>query len=375
MNKKVFIKITVITLLIFTVFSGFGCTKKDDVIKMGAVFPLTGSMAPYGISIRQGIDLALEEINAAGGINGKKLEIIYEDSQGDPKTGVSAFNKLHMIDKVPLVFGSLTGVILAIQPEADKNDVVLINTSAISPLINEKADNFLFNFVVNSEPESIFMAEEFQDKYPNEKIAVFHGNTPPHIYAIDIFTQNLSQLGNSNYFTESYEMNTTDFRVQLDRIKRSGAKYGYLLAVSNKEFADILKQSKELNLNIQWFSIAGIESRETVDLAREAADGVIYSYPKIIDDALYSNFQRVYNEKHNAFADVLTVSSYDTVHLISAIIKEYGDAGLDIQNGLRSISNYYGIFGKYKLSNTGKQFVDRELIWKTIENGEFKIME
>jgi branched-chain amino acid transport system substrate-binding protein len=362
----------VIVILSFIFLS---CQNRQDIVKVGAILPLTGNMAPYGLSVKRGIDLAVEEVNASGGINGRRLEIVYEDSKSDPRTGVSAFNKLHMIDRVPLVFGSLTGVILAILPEVDRNNVVMINTSAISPLINERAENFLFNLVVNGETEAMFMAKEFNSRFPDETIAVFYGNVPPNIYTANVFTRSLDQLGNSNYFTESYESDATDFRVQLDRIRRSGARYGYLLAVTNKEFADILRQTRELNLDIQWFSISGIESRETIELAGETANGVIYSYPKIINDTLHSNFQAKYRERHSAWADILTVMSYEAVPLISTVMNRYGTTGLDIQKGLRFIDDFYGIFGNFRLSNTGRQFVDRELVWKTIKDGQFKILE
>jgi len=375
MSKKVIITVIVILIIAIGIYIAVNNSKASDVIKIGAVFPLTGSMAPYGISIQQGIDIALEEINATDGINGQRLEIIYEDSQGDPKAGVSAFNKLQMIDKVPLVFGSLTSVVLAIQPEADNNQVVLVNTSAISPLINDKSDNFLFNLVMNSAAEAVVMAEKFQSLYPNEKIAVFHVNNPSTTYTMDIFIQTLAKLGNTNVFRESFEIETSDFRVHLDRIRRSGAKYCYMFAFANKEFVDIFRQSRELNLNIQWFSISSFENREMLELAGSTANGVIYSYPKIVDENLYDDFQQKYIGRYGGIPDILTVNSYDTVLLIAEVMKRYGTSGPDIQRGLRSIKDYYGAFGNFKLSDSGKQFVIREYIWKTIQDGEFNIID
>jgi len=375
MKKTNYIIIGVVAVIVVGLFV-VGMNKKEgDAIKIGAVLPLTGNMAPYGVSIQQGINIALEEINASKGINGRKLEMIYEDSQGDPKTGVSAFNKLQMIDNVPLVFGSLTNVVLAVQPEADKNQVVLINSSAISPLINEKSEDFLFNLVMNSVTEVTAMAEKFYNQYPNEKIAVFHVNNPSTTYAMDMFVQTLTKLGNPNIIRESFEIETSDFRVHLDRIRKSGAKFGYVIAFTNKEFADIFRQTKELNIDIQWFTLSTFESKETVELAGAAADGVIYSYPKVVDENLHSNFQKKYSERFNSIPDILTVNSYDMALLIAEVMKRYGTSGPDIQKGLRSIDNYYGVFGKFRLSDSGKQYVIRDYIWKTIEDGIFKAVE
>jgi branched-chain amino acid transport system substrate-binding protein len=373
MKKKLCIAVIIIAIVVIGVVVVVGISNmgKRDVIRIGAVLPLTGPMAPYAESIMQGMDIAAEEINASGGINGQTLDIIYEDSQGDPRTGVSAFNKLNLVDKVPLIFSSMTGVILAIQPEADKQGVVLINTSALSPQINDLSVDFLFNLVLNGASEARFMANVLQKRFPNEKIAVLYANNPTGIYTINVLTKTLEELGNTNYITESFEAGTTDFRVHLDRIKRNGAKLGYMYAVSNKEDADILRQTKELSLDIQWFSVSGFENRETLELAREAANGVIYSYPKIINETLYTNFQNRFHEKYNYNADYLTVSTYETVNLIAEVMKRYGTKSTNIQAGLRSIKDFSGIYGIFKLYDSGKQFIEREMMLKTVINGEF----
>jgi branched-chain amino acid transport system substrate-binding protein len=275
-----------------------------------------------------------------------------------------------------VTFGSLTSVILAIQPIADEKQVVLINSSAISPNIREKADNFLFSLMVNGETEAKFIAKELQAKFPNEKIVVFYSNNTSGLGTKDVFVQELEALGNTNVHSESYELGATDFKIQLDKIKKSQSKYGYLIANSNNEFADILKQAKELNLNIQWFSFSGIETKETLELAKDVANGVIYSYPKYnTSDTLYSNFQSHYISKYQSLANLYTATTYDGIYLIAEVMKKYGTSSVEIQKGLRSIGSYNGIFGDIDFSHGGKQYVERELFWKKIENNQYKVLE
>ena len=370
MKRVIFLAMAMMVLFAFV-----SCKGKQDVVRIGAILPLTGGGASFGVPLRQGIDLAVEEINASGGINGRRLEVIFEDSQGDARIGVSAFNKLTMMDKVPMVLGSQTNVTLAIQPEADRQGVVLINTSAVSPLINEVATNFLFNLVTNGEAEAIAAARRFQSQFPNEKIAVIHANNSSGVYVANSFTKALTQLGNANILAESHEPGITDFRVHLERIRRSGAKFGYIHAQNLHEVADILRQTRELNIGIQWFSMSFAESMELVELAGGAADGIIYSFPKISNEVLYSQFQEKFFSKNNAKAEFFAVNSYEAVQLIAEVMRQFGTTALDIQKGLRTIDDFNGIFGQFRLSETGKQFVDRELLWKTIENGQFKILE
>ena len=130
-------------------------------VRIGALLPLSGSGSNYGRSLRQGLEIAKGEINANGGINGKQLEIIYEDSQGDPKVAISGFEKLSSFDHVPVVIGSISSVVLALAPTADREHVVLINSSAMSPKICTEATDYLFSFMVSGSDEARFMASTY----------------------------------------------------------------------------------------------------------------------------------------------------------------------------------------------------------------------
>lgn len=347
---------------------------KEDVIRIGALVSLTGSSANYGKSLRQGIDIAVDEINKDGGINGKKLEVIYEDSQGDAKIGVSGFNKLVDVNKVPVVIGSISSVILAVEPIADEKKVVLINSSAISPRICEKAEDFLFSVMVNGATEARFMASEISKKHQSEPIAILFSNNSSGVDTKDNFAKQIESTGGKIAIAEGYELNATDFRTQLTKIKESGAKIGYLIAFSSNEFASILTQSKEIGLKLQWYSYSGIETKETLELAKNAAEGIVYSYPQYdLNDAAFDNFQNKYESLHKSWADIYTVTSYDAIKLLSFVMKNNGTSPTEIQQGLRNIGSFKGIFGETKFTN--KQCVEKSLIWKTVRDSKYQIFK
>jgi len=271
MKKKIFI-VTIVLLVCLGVIT-IGCVKKENDITIGALLALTGSGANYGKSLQQGIELAKEEINVAGGINGKKLKVIYEDSQGDAKTGISAFNKLVSINKVPVVIGSISSVILAVAPVADEKHVVLINSSAISPKICDQAKNFLFSIMVSGAQEALFMAQDYVRQHKDKPIAVLFSNNSSGIDTKNTFVQALAASGGKVAIEEGYELGSTDFKTQLTKIRASKATSAYLIAFSSREFAGILKQSKEMGLNIQWYSYSGFETKETLELASNEYSG------------------------------------------------------------------------------------------------------
>jgi branched-chain amino acid transport system substrate-binding protein len=344
-------------------------------VRIGALLALTGSGANYGKSLQQGIELAREQINRDGGIGGVPLQIIYEDSQGDAKTGVSAFNKLVSVDHVQVVLGSISGVVLAVAPIADQRKVVLVNTSAISPKICDQATDFLFSVMVSGTEEAKFMAAAFARHHPAAPIAILFSNNSSGIDTKNVLEQDFRAASIPVVASEGYELNATDFRTQLAKIKASGAKYAYLIAFSSAEFARVLRQSKDLALDLQWYSYSGFETKETLDLASGAADGVIYSYPASspTEATAVERFQDLYKSKYGSWADIYTVTSFDAVKRLAVILKEYGQTAADVKRGFNSQKSYEGLFGN--LSFGAKQCFSPRLMWKTVKNGQYVAAE
>lgn len=369
-NKNFSVVLILITVLLFN-----NCNNRSpDTIKIGALLSFTGSGANYGKSLRQGIDIAVQEINSKGGINGKNLEIVYEDAQTDAKMGISGFQKLVAIDKVPLVIGSISSVVLATAPIADKNHVILLNSSAMSPKICENAQNYLFSVMVNGRDEADFMAKYILDSIPDSKVAILYSNNSSGIDTKDYFSEKLKDYNINIAIEEGYNLGETDFKTSLTKIKNSKANVCYLIAFSSKEFADILKQSKELNLGIKWYSYSGFETKETIQLSGDAANGILYSYPKYSkNDTLFTSFQREYNSKYNSWADIYTVTSYDAIYLVSDVIKKYGYSSDSIKSGLEQIKNYDGIFGEIEFGDI--HCIKKDLMWKTVKNSNYEILE
>ena len=137
--KKVF---SVVSLALAGLLAFTGCGEKSsETIKIGAIGPLSGAVAVYGVEAKNGIELAVEEINAAGGINGKKVEIISEDDEGNPEKSVNAYKKIVTKDKAKIIVGSLTsGCTQAIASLAQAQKVLLVAPAATATAITENGD-------------------------------------------------------------------------------------------------------------------------------------------------------------------------------------------------------------------------------------------
>ena len=155
---------TLIVALGFGLFVLGGNSLAEDVYKIGVIEPLSGNLAVYGLNIQKGIDLAVERINAAGGIKGKKIVMVYEDNIADPAKTVSAMKKLVTVDKVPAVIGAATSTAtMAACPVAEENKVVLIAPPSTSPDITTKCGEYTFRVIASDSYQGVVMADVFWD--------------------------------------------------------------------------------------------------------------------------------------------------------------------------------------------------------------------
>ena len=137
-----------------------GCQrKKVEFIKIGAILPLTGDAAQWGIPPQKGAELAVEEINKAGGINGKKLKLIVQDTKCEPKAGVSSFQKLISDKEIRIVIGGVcSSVTLAVAPIAEKNKILLISPASTNPKITNAGD-YIFRVIPSDDLRGKVFAE------------------------------------------------------------------------------------------------------------------------------------------------------------------------------------------------------------------------
>lgn len=134
-------RIAYLILFVLSVLS-FSGVYAQETYRIGAAFALSGSIAVYGEGFKKAVDLAVEEINASGGIRGKKLEIIYEDNKSNPKDCVTAVRKLITVDKVPVIFGpAASSNFMAAAPVAQENKVVMISAQGAAPGLTQRREN------------------------------------------------------------------------------------------------------------------------------------------------------------------------------------------------------------------------------------------
>lgn len=335
-------KIALVAFLVCATSNVFAASKGANTITIGGIFPLSGGVSVYGVECKNGIDLAIEEINAAGGVNGKKLVLISEDDEGNPEKSVSAYQKLTTQKKVKLIIGSLTsGCTKAITKRAQAQKVVQIAPAATSPDITDAGD-FIFRtcFI---DPFQGTVGGKFAAKdLGSKKAAILYdiGND----YSVGLtenFITAFKANGGQVVAKESYSTNDKDFNAQITKIKSARPDVVYLPDYYGT-VALIAKQLRAQGINVPIVGADGWDG-----LTGNAGDEVLngfYSNHYSSDSGLpivkkfVNAFKKKYNKAPNSFAAL----GYDSVYLLKdAIIKAGKEDSVSVKNALASIKGNY----------------------------------
>jgi len=279
MNKKAWIGLVIVAVAVAGIVILTVATRSTEkFIKIGAILPLSGDGAKYGEEAQRGIELAVTETNAAGGISGKKVVIVYEDDQGLAKNAVSALKKLASVDKVPVVIGPMySSTALASAPVAETEKIVLFSPSASSPEYTKAGDYAFRNW-----PSDIYeggeMARFAYKKLGLRRVGILTVSLDYGIGLTNVFKNTFEKLGGQVPVQEQYVQGATDFRTQLTKLKGTNLDAVYLPGYYN-EIGLILKQARELDLQVKFLSCVGFDNPKALEIAGDAAEGVIFARP------------------------------------------------------------------------------------------------
>lgn len=250
-----------LSLVLLTAFSGCGkeeVKEKPPVIKIGVLLPLSGSKATFGEMEKNSFQLALKEINNAGGIKGKHLEFIYEDDMGKPDVGRTGMEKLIKQDKVPLVTGGYSSsVTFAAARVAQKHRVpFLVNTGSVDRITEPEAYDLTTNdgdkfYIYRLNPpvsEYAVSLNQFLSQVVKPKsVFILNENTTFGSKATQTFSESCQEIGIEVKGTEAYAEGTVDFKPLLMKVKESGAELVYMTSYV-RDAAMLMKQARELKL-------------------------------------------------------------------------------------------------------------------------------
>ena len=320
-----------------------GCGKSSsNTIKIGGIFPLSGNVAVYGVECRNGVNLAIDEINAAGGVNGKKIELISEDDEGDSAKSVNAYKKLTTQDGVKLIIGSLTsGCTIAITSLAQANGVVQLAPAATAVPVTD-AGNYIFRACYTDPFQGKvggkFAAETLGAK--NAAILYDIGND----YSVgltDNFVEAFTAAGGTIVSKESYSTGDKDFNAQLTKIKSANPDLVYL----PDYYGTVALIAKQLRAQGIEAPIVGADGWDglTTNAGDEVLNGFYSNHYAADSDSpavqnFVKNFKAKYEKEPNSFAAL----GYDCVYMFKDAIIKAGTADADkVRDALEATNGDY----------------------------------
>lgn len=346
----------VMTLAMGVTFCGLvSSAKAQDEFKYGAVMPVTGPIPQYGEYFIRGSQLALEDLEKSGWIDGKKIRIVLEDGKADPKISLAAMNKLISIDKVPIVESLVSPVVLSIGPVAQKNGVVVVNTAAQNPLIRE-----LGNFIFSLNPlADCVMAETVKYAAKGMKaktVATIHVNNEYGRGVAATFKKLFEeQYGGKIVATEIIGMGETDFSTHLTKIKFAKSDIIFMVA-HEAELGYALKKAKQIGLKTPFLCTPGMIAPMTLEIAGDAAEGVrgpFYVYDPHNGTERMKSFGKRHKERFGVLPSSYPAYSYDGVMLYAAALRSGARTGAEVRDFFYSVKDYEGVSGPISFDKDG----------------------
>ncbi|MBL9037352.1 MAG: ABC transporter substrate-binding protein [Archangium sp.] len=348
-------------------------TGADDTIVIGEVGSLTGSEAAFGISTRNGIEMAIDEANAAGGVKGKKLKVIVYDDQSKPEEAASATARLIGQDKVQLILGEVASSnSLAMAPKAQEAKVPMISPSSTNPKVTEVGD-FIFRVCFIDPFQGYVMAKYAREELKFSKVAILTDKKSAYSEGLtDVFQRKFAEMGGRIVGVEAYSKGDTDFRAQLTNIKKLKAE-GLYVPGYYQDVAIIAEQAKELGLKVTMMGGDGWDSAKLFELGGSAVDGSFVSNHYSSDDPSprVQEFIKKYTERYKGTPDSLAALGYDSAMVAIEAMKRAPDSsGQSLRDEIAKTKDFPGVAGTITLDD--KRNPVKPAVVLKVEGGKFK---
>ena len=329
---KKFISVMLVAAMAVTALTGCGSnsgssSKKDaDKYYIGGIGPTTGATAIYGTAVKNGAQIAVDEINAAGGINGKQIEYRFEDDQNDAEKSVNAYNTLKDWGMQMLVGTTTTAPCIAVAGKTASDNMFQITPSASAPDVLSSGNGNIFQVCFTDPNQGIASAQYIAENKLAKKIGIIYDSSDVYSSGIEEkFEAEAKDKGLQIVSKAAFTADSkTDFGTQLQKAKDAGADLLFL-PIYYQEASIILKQADTMGYKPKFFGVDGMDGILTVEnFDTKLAEGVMLLTPFAADakDKAVQKFVKTYKEQYEDTPNQFAADSYDAVYALKAAIEE-----------------------------------------------------
>jgi branched-chain amino acid transport system substrate-binding protein len=364
-----------IFLAVVLVASMVGIARGQDEIVIGEYGSMTGGTATFGTSTDEGLRLALDQINASGGVLGKQIRVVVEDDQSKPEAAVTAVQKLIAEDHVIAVIGEVASSrSLAAAPVCQRAHIPMISPASTNPKVT-KVGNFIFRACFIDPFQGAAMAN-FAMKDPNgpkaKRFAILYDVKNDYSVGLrQFFTDTVKANGGEIVADESYGEGDIDFKAQLTNIEKTSPDAIYLPGYYT-EVGLICREARDLGMTVPLMGGDGWDSDKTYEIGRDAVNGCYFTNHYSQDDQSprVRNFVTAYQAKYNGKTpDAMAILGYDAMGMLAAAIKTAGSTdGRAIRDAIAQTKDYPGASGDITMDK--QRNAQKPIVVLKIENDQ-----
>lgn len=360
-----------------------GCKKSaGDTIKVGEFASLTGKEATFGNSSHEGTLLAVEEINAAGGLLGRKIELLTEDTQSKPGESATVVNKLISRDGVVAILGEVASSrSLEAAPICQQSKIPMISPSSTNPKVTETGD-YIFRVCFTDILQGKILANFAGQKLQAKKVAIFTDVKSDYSKGLaKYFKERFIAAGGQIIAELDFNSGDKDFKAQITAIKSANPDAIFIPAYYT-EVALICIQAKQLGVTAPIFGGDGWESEDLVKIGKDAVEGTYFSTHCASEspDARVKTFVETYRKRWKnsdgtpKTPDAMAMLGHDTVKVLAGAIQRVGNTeGSKVRDALAATKDFDCVSGRITID--AKRDATKPMVILQVKGGQFKLVE
>jgi branched-chain amino acid transport system substrate-binding protein len=334
-----------------------GCNSKQPAqneILIGEYSSLTGTTATFGLSTHHGLLLAVEDVNNAGGVLGKPIHLVTEDDQSKPEEAATAVTKLITRDKVKAIIGEVASSrSLAAAPICQANGIPMISNASTNPEVTRKGD-YIFRVCYIDPFQGEVMAKFAYNSLGLRKVAMLKDIKNDYSVGLaQFFDEAFRRMGGEIVAIQAYSEGDADFKAQLTSLKNANPE-AIIAPGYYTEGALIVKQARELNMNIPFIGGDGWDSIKLLEIGGTAMNNTYFTTAYTADspDSLVQKFVKRYQERYNETPDAMAALGYDAgLIMFDAINRAKSTDGAKIRDMLADTKDFRGVTGSITIDN------------------------
>jgi branched-chain amino acid transport system substrate-binding protein len=324
-------------------------------IPIGEYASMTGDIATFGQSNHKGVALAVEEINGAGGVNGRQLELHTEDDQSQANESATAVRKLIDRDRVVAVLGQVaSGNSLAAAPICQNKQIPMISPASTNPRVTQ-VGNYIFRVCFIDLFQGGVMAKFAAHDLKLKRVAIFKAQDQPYSTGLaDSFSDWFGKLGGQIVANESFSSTDTDFKAQLTSIKARNPEAIFIPGYYN-QVGTIARQARELGLKVPLLGGDGWDSPTLFDAAGGALEDCYFSNHYSAEEKrpeVQAFIEKFKGKNSGEIPDAMAALGYDATRILAEAMKNAKSlSGADLREAIAAIRDFPGVTGKITIND------------------------